>query len=327
MKFNKFITSNYKDDDIYDIDEDGVYKGGVESTRCLYILVIFVLFVYLLTGTKCINMFIEKFDTYTSTINPKLIKNPKTIFNNDMAQKKLLFDSAYNFATGCDKRCLDMENNLSGKSICLQENNSIAELGAKNINKNTSYDWLPVSETFSTGKACQYNNCDTHDSSCSRPQFIEGRLNDEILTRTWSFCGDTCKALKINKNNWDYADESFSGNKRTVDSKVLPFRSLPEYKKMTEPFLVNNVMENQNLLTYAAEKSSPIKKSFGFDQNTKCCHSDNEKASVFQNMDETMLSNSIRLLDYASGDIKYSDLDSSIYDDIKELPTMDNQIY
>ena len=267
----------------------------------------------------------EKFSTFTSTINPRILKNSKYVFNQNSAQKKLVMDSGYGYSSGCDNVCSKMEDQISGKSICLSPrkyNNS--EMKQK---KGNSFDWAPINydiEGFSNSSILD-NTVDGHEA-CNRPQFIEGKLNDQILTRTWSFCGDSCKALNVNKNNWDYADEKFSGNRKSVDSKILPFRSLPEYKKMSEPFLVNNVVENQNLLTYYAEQSSPIKKAFGFDQNTKCCHNDNEKASVFQNLDETKLSNTMRLLDYASGDIKYSDIDSSSYDDIRELPTLDNQL-
>lgn len=303
MKFNKYV-SDKNDNNIFN------YLGGCGSfgsleSGCLCVFVIFIILIYVLQNLDSKEMF----STYNKTIDPDLIDNPNIVFDRMSSFKKKTYDSNVNFSHGCDEECLLIKNNIDKSQLPSDIQNAELNLhnwnyeGFNNYNTRTSY------QNSSDGSL--------YDYKCSRPEFIDNKLNNSMLGRVWSYNHNDCNALELSQNKWNL-NEGFVGDKSSNDSMVLPFRSLPEHK-VVEKF------EDQNLLTYNANKCSDREDIIGFDQTSKCCYRDNEKASMFQNLNENDLKNSLKLLDYVSGDLHHDNLNNPSYDNIQELPSLSNQ--
>ena len=301
MKFNKYVTDK-NNNDMFN------YMGGsLDSLNCscLCIFVIFIILIYVLQNSNMNPK--ELFSTYNKTVDPNLVQNPNIVFDQESRFKKKTYDSNVNFSEGCDEECLLIKNNIDKTQLPNDVKN--AEL--------TLHKWK--FEGFGNNNNVYQNDSDSslYDYKCSRPEFIDDKLNNTMLGRVWSYNHNDCNSLELSQNKWDL-NEGFVGDKGSNDSMILPFRSLPEHK-VVEKF------ENQSLLTYNVGKCSDREDIIGFDQTTKCCHRDNEKASMFQNLDENDLGNALKLLDYAAGDVHHENLNNSSYNDIREIPSLSNE--
>ncbi len=307
MKFNRYVTDKNNDYNISNYIGGGMHDA---SNGCLCIFVIFVILIYVLTDSGMISK--EMFSVYNKTVDPKFVNNPNIVFDQKSKLKKKIYDSNLNFSNNCDDECMLIKNNIDKTNAPSEVNK--AELSLHNWN----YEGF---ENYNSRNAYQYDDDSSlYDYTCSRPQFIENKLNDTMLGKVWAFNQNSCNSLDLNQNKWNL-NEGFVGDKKINDSRVLPFRSLPEFK-IVESF---GNFENQSLLTYAAGKCSDREDITGFDQTTKCCHRDNEKASMFQGLDENNLSNSLKLIDYASGDVHQSNLNDPRYDNIQEIPSLSSE--
>jgi hypothetical protein len=183
---------------------------------------------------------------------------------------------------------------------CQMIKNRISAMGSKNEPKPpilNSSKWKY--EAFTN----DYNNV---KETCSRPEFIESKINNAVIGRSWVFNDNNipCDALTLNKVNWTL-NEGVTNNK-AIDSKVVPFRSLPE-NTVVESF------ENNNVLTFNTGKDSSKFYNRGFEQGSKCCYKPKSKADYFQNIDETNLTGMLKILDYASGNLHHSNLNDPLY--------------
>ena len=328
MKFNKYINDK-NDNNIFNY-VGGFGSGGSLDSGCLCVLVIFIILIYVLQNVDSKEMF----STYNKTIPPDFISNPNKVFDQTSKFKKKTYNSNINFTNGCDDECVMLQNNI-GKMYMPHDvvnaefnlHNDVLQKDANNylsnniINSKKDDLYNSSSESFTNynNRTAYQNSSDgsLYDYECNRPQFIENKLNNTMLGRVWSYNHNNCNTLDLSQNQWSL-NEGFIGDKNSNDSMILPFRSLPEYK-VVEKF------ENQNILTYNANKCSDREDIIGFDQTSKCCYRDNEKASLFQNLNENDLKDTLKLLDYVSGDLHHDNLNSSNYDNIQELPSLSNQ--
>jgi hypothetical protein len=301
MKFNNYITDNYNNNISNDIVD---YIGGSVNTfncSCLCIFVIFIILIYVLQNS---NVFKESFSTYNKTIDPNLVNNPNIVFDRVSKFKKKTYDSNVNFSNGCDDECLFLKNNIDNTQLPTDVNN--AELGL--------HKWIYEGYGESDNGPLHGEH---YDYKCNRPEFIDDKLNNTMLGRVWSYNHNNCDSIKVSQNKWDF-NTGIVGDKGSNDSIILPFRSLPEHK-VVEKF------ENQSSLTYNVGKCSDREDIVGFDQTSKCCFRDNEKASMFQNLNENNLGNAMKLLDYAAGDVHHENLNNSTYDDLQEISSLSNE--
>jgi len=300
MKFNKYVTDGNNNQNVLN------YNGGDDNdSKCLCIFVIFIILIYVLTSSK--TNYREYFTTENKTIDPKLINNPNIIFDQSSAFKKKTYDSNINFSKGCDSSCETIK----------KANDSSYEPNLEKVPNMGTDQWSYEGFNNRNSYITDEDNS-LYDYMCSRPEFIENKLNNSMLGRVWSFDNNKCNVLDLNQNQWAL-NEGFIGDKKSNDSRVLPFRSLPDYK-VVEKF------ENQNILAYTASKCSEKSEVFGFDQISKCCYGGNDKANMFQGLDETKLSDTLKLLDYASGEVHHTKLNEAKYNDVKEVPTFSNEI-
>ena len=299
MKFNKYVTDKNNND---------IYNGGSPdslNSSCLCIFVIFIILIYILQNPNVMGS-VEPFSTYNKTIDPYLVQNPGIIFNQQSKFKKKTYDSNINFSDGCDDDCTLLTNNIDKMHQSIDD---------KNPEMTTKQEW--EFEKFSNNNNHDDQYSSLYDYTCNRPEFLDDKLNNSMLGRTWSYNHNDCNSLEFSQDNWSL-HEGIVGDKGSNDSMVLPFRSLPE-NTVVENF------ENQSLLTYNVGKCSDRSDVVGFDQTSKCCYRGNEKASMFQNLDESELGNAMKLLDYAAGDVHHENLNNLSYNDIIAAPSFSNE--
>ena len=278
---------------------------------------ILIITIYLINeSSNCNNKNYENFDTTNRTVPPKYINDPNNyVFENISKNKKLLYDTSNE---NCNNdTCKLINNSILKKKI--PENINKAEIDLINSN-NPKWKFESTQENFGNNTKNVYHmpkDSQMLDDSCSRSEFLQGKLNNGVLERRWTFEHNVCPTMEISKNKWAL-NEGFVGDKGINDSKVLPYRSLPQ-QKITENF------ENQNVLTYAMSKCDDDYNNIGFDKKSEYMGEKSEAASIFQSYDENKLNNNVRLLDYLHGDVLHTELDDENYDNINELPTISNQ--
>lgn len=288
------------------------YESNIVDNGCLLILALFVVLLYTLTESRMFKK--EKFTTYNKTISPALISNPETTFKKQSKFKHKTYASNTNFQKGCGEDCKELKQ-------AIKDIHTVHPL-IPDI-RNEDVDWLL--EPFDSKKeSMRYN--DSYSENCTRPQMLDMKLNDAMLGRTWNFDEEnrkSCDQFRFTQDDWSFIEkqenpESFN-NRRSTDSLILPYRSLPE-NTVIEKF------QNQNSILFNTDKCSDRKKNIGFDSTSSCCFRNSEHAETFQTLNENKLGDSMKLLDYAFGDINLSSIYGTKYNKIIEAPSMSNQV-
>lgn len=314
MNFNKHINNKESSLNKF-IGGNMGYSSSFDNNHCLCIFIIIIIIMFIVNTQQShrpssVSKY-ENFNINNKTINPNYKKNyKKKIIPVAIKQKQNIFDGLNSI---CDEECVIQNQNLRKQQM--PDNINKAEL--EHINKQAEWNY----EGFGNASQKAYhmiNDGELYDNKCNRADFIETRMSDGKLQRSWKHKQKPCDYMELNQNKW-MLNEGFLGDKGINDSKVLPYRSLPEQK-------IHENFENKNTLTYSISRCSDSKNAIGFDDKSKYYGDRNDDAaSYFQHLDENNLSNNVKLLNYLNGDVLHSNLNDDEYNNMNEQNTISNQ--